>query len=51
MAHDNGSGPHDQMMAKAIEDPLNYPPYMNYEWLLAINSIMGRPGTGGACSW
>lgn len=45
-AHDNGSGPHDQMMAKAIEDPLNYPPYMNYEWLLAINSIMGRPGTG-----
>lgn len=41
-AFDNGSGPHDQAMARAIEDPVQYPPYKNYEWFLAVASIMGR---------
>lgn len=44
-AHDNGSGPHDQAMAAAIVDPLNYPADSNYEWALLINSTLGRPET------
>lgn len=42
-AHDNGSGPHDQLMLKAVEDPVQYPPYQTYEWTLGPNGAMGRP--------
>ncbi len=41
-AFDNGSGPHDQAMAKGITNPVENPPYMNYEWFLAVASLMGR---------
>lgn len=41
-AHDNGSGPHDQLMKAAVEDPVNYPPYQAYEWTLGPNGAMGR---------
>jgi isopropylmalate/homocitrate/citramalate synthase len=44
-AHDNGSGPHDQTMRAAIENPVEHPPYRNYGWALATNNIFGRPNT------
>lgn len=44
-AHDNGSGPHDQVMAAAITDPVTNRPHHTYEQLLMPNSILGRPGT------
>jgi isopropylmalate/homocitrate/citramalate synthase len=44
-AHDNGSGPHDQALAKAVIDPLNHPADTNYEWALLTNGILGRPKT------
>ncbi|MET0779710.1 MAG: hypothetical protein ABWY71_02650 [Candidatus Saccharimonadales bacterium] len=42
-AHDNGSGPHDQLMAAAVMKPDKHPPYRNYEWFLALTGIFGRP--------
>ena len=44
-AHDNGSGPHDQAMKAGVMDPVNNPPYRNYEWGLTTNDILGRPQT------
>ncbi len=44
-AHDNGSGPHDQVMAAAIMDPVNHPGDSSYEWALLTHSVLGRPGT------
>lgn len=43
--HDNGSGPHDQVMAASVTDPVNYRADKSYEWNLMINNIMGRPST------
>jgi isopropylmalate/homocitrate/citramalate synthase len=43
-AHNNGSGPHDQAIARAIMDPVAHPPYLNYESTLPRNDILGRPG-------
>ncbi|HEX5797243.1 MAG TPA: hypothetical protein VFX86_02540 [Candidatus Saccharimonadales bacterium] len=40
--HENGSGPHDQVMAKGITDPYNHPPDSTYQWSLIINSSFGR---------
>lgn len=42
-AHDNGSGPHDQVMATAIMDPVNHPGDSSYEWTLLTHSALGRP--------
>jgi isopropylmalate/homocitrate/citramalate synthase len=43
-AHHNGSGPHDQVMAAAIIDPVNHPGDISYEWALLTHSALGRPG-------
>lgn len=43
--HDNGSGPHDQIMAASVTDPVNHRADKSYEWNLMINNIMGRPST------
>ena len=40
---DNGSGPHDQALASAILDPINNPPYKNYEWIISLAHMMGHP--------
>jgi isopropylmalate/homocitrate/citramalate synthase len=40
---DNGSGPHDQVMAAAVRNPLEFPPYRAYEWAIAPAHIMGSP--------
>jgi isopropylmalate/homocitrate/citramalate synthase len=42
-AHDNGSGPHDQLMAAGVMNPEKHPPYRNYEWFLALTGMFGRP--------
>jgi isopropylmalate/homocitrate/citramalate synthase len=39
---DNGSGPHDQVMAAAIVDPVEFAPYKRYEWGITTLSMMGR---------
>ncbi len=44
-AHDNGSGPHDQVMAAAILDPVRHPGDSSYEWALLTHNALGRPGT------
>jgi isopropylmalate/homocitrate/citramalate synthase len=40
---DNGSGPHDQALASAVIDPVNNPPYKNYEWVISLAHMMGHP--------
>ncbi len=44
-AHYNGSGPHDQVMAEAVMDPVGRPGDASYAWALIVNNIMGRPDT------
>jgi isopropylmalate/homocitrate/citramalate synthase len=44
-AHDNGSGPHDQVMAAAITDPVTHAGDRAYEWALLTHSALGRPET------
>ena len=44
-AHDNGSGPHDQVMAAAIMNPVKHPGDSGYEWALLTHSVLGRPDT------
>lgn len=44
-AHYNGSGPHDQVMAEAVMDPVGRPGDASYAWALIVNNIMGRPNT------
>lgn len=44
-AHDNGSGPHDQVMAAAITDPVRHPGDKGYEWALLTHNALGRPDT------
>ena len=44
-AHDNGSGPHDQIMAASVTSPVKHRADSSYEWNLAVNNIMGRPDT------
>ena len=44
-AHDNGSGPHDQIMAASVTSPVEHRADSSYEWNLMVNNIMGRPDT------
>jgi len=44
-AHDNGSGPHDQVMAAAVTNPLKHPGDSGYEWALLTHNALGRPDT------
>lgn len=44
-AHDNGSSPHDGAMKAGIKNPIENPPYNNYEWYVLVTDILGRPGS------
>lgn len=41
-AQENGSGPHDQVMAAAITDPYKFPADKTYQWTLAIHGALGK---------